>query len=61
MYEDNHFFTGVMNSGNFSSVMDYEKRGVAQSADFKVKGILSIELYNSDEKLLEVWVNSFNS
>jgi hypothetical protein len=42
MYEDNHFFTGVMNSGNFSSVMDYEKRGAAQSADFKVKGILSI-------------------
>jgi hypothetical protein len=61
MYDDNHFFTGVMNSGNFSIVLDYNVRGVAADPEFKVKGSLSIELFNSPEKLLEIWINSFNT
>lgn len=61
MYDDNHFFTGVMDSGNFSIILDYNNRGVASDPQFVVKGSLTIGLYNTPEKLIEVWINSFNS
>jgi len=52
MYNDNHFFTGVMNSTNFNKI-----KGIKD----KILGSMTIELKDSNMKLVEVWTSSLNS
>jgi hypothetical protein len=61
MYDDNHFFTGIINTTNFNKVVAYQSAGASSDPSFLVKGVLSIELFNSALKLVEVWVSSLNA
>lgn len=60
MYDDNQFFTGVMDTGNFSKLDAYHQKGLKAQDKFRAKGVLSIELFGSQDRLLEIWVNSFS-
>lgn len=42
MYDDNQFFTGIMDEENYKILNDYEKVGLALTKTFLVKGLLSI-------------------
>ena len=59
MYDDSTFFTGVMDSSNYTMLKGYQDSGAGDES-FKVQGVLSINLKNSDLKLLEIWVSSLN-
>jgi hypothetical protein len=53
MYNDNRFFTGVMNSTNFNKIKQVQGN--------KIMGALTIGLKDSNMKLVEVWTSSLNS
>lgn len=53
MYDDNRFFTGVMDSKNFALLADVKEK--------QIMGTLSIELKDSNLRLVEVWVSSLNA
>ena len=61
MYEDNHFFTGVINSGNYSKLTNYQHHGKSSKSDFQTIGVLSIHLRDNKANLLEVWTSSMNA
>jgi hypothetical protein len=61
MYDDNHFFSGVMDSGNLTLLKKYQAQGQKGDDSFLTRGVISIQLVNSKDKLVEVWVSSLNS
>jgi len=59
MYDDSTFFTGVMDSSNYTLLQGYQNAGAGDES-FKLSGIVSISLKNTDLKLLEIWVSSLS-
>lgn len=53
MYDDNSFFTGVMDETNFNILK-------AQKVQ-PIYGVLTIQLKDSDKDLLEIWTSSLNA
>ena len=60
MLDDANFLMGVMEPSAFHLVTNYHQSGVETDPEFKVKGVLSIELADSAEQLLEVWTSSLD-
>ena len=61
----NSFFIGVMDEKNFKVFREYREKGKelekeAPTSGFSAMGLLSVQLKDSERKLLEVWVNSLN-
>ena len=53
MYDDNNFFTGVMDSTNFEILKAQKVQAIY--------GVLTIQLKDSDKELLEIWTSSLNA
>jgi hypothetical protein len=61
MLDDSHFLMGIIDPQNFNLVTAYNKQGTDGNSEFRVRGVLTIELFNSTAKLLEVWTSSLNA